>query len=477
MMNIIYRLKHGIAVLLFFILVSCTTSDKKFYQDFDLPFVKKQDSLLYSGDYKAFIALNRQYQKIAEQKNYNGGKALCYISMAQLSTAKGNFKGALSFLSKAQDILKSSDNNLHKAMLDYQFSYLNGNLNLTGAAIEYNKRVLNYLKNTENSELKNILLQQVYGSMGNLNQAVNTKLAFYHKARLYRKDVLTESIMANHYIMTNETDSAKVYINNALAMADKLNPVDVRRSILYCVTAMYYNSVHNDKNTEEYYKKALNISLSTKKTFGHILQFIYYYISDFYRFIGDSAQSDFYLEKYNQEVKSFNVQKTEAAPMVTQKFMTDIRNEENEVHDNHTLIIVIVSSIFLALVCLFTYKQIKSLHNRRQQVSNETIQLIKKSNDKGLENLIMLAKQNDQVFITKFKDVYPDFYPKLLQINPKLENSEFLFCAFIKLNFSSKEIANYTGVLHSSVQQRKRRLRKRLDISGDVDLYTFFNNL
>ncbi|MDV3751885.1 hypothetical protein [Elizabethkingia anophelis] len=101
--------------------------------------------------------------------------------MAQLSTAKGDFKGALSFLSKAQDILKSSDNNLHKAMLDYQFSYLNGNLNLTGAAMEYNKRVLNYLKNTENSELKNILLQQVYGSMGVLNQDVNTKLAFYYK--------------------------------------------------------------------------------------------------------------------------------------------------------------------------------------------------------------------------------------------------------------------------------------------------------
>ncbi|MEW7401584.1 hypothetical protein AB2S31_15150 [Elizabethkingia anophelis] len=477
MMNIIYRLKHGIAVLLFFILVSCTTSDKKFYQDFDLPFIKKQDSLLYSGDYKAFIALNRKYQKITEKKNYNDGKALCYISMAQLSTAKGDFKGALSFLSKAQDILKSSDNNLHKAMLDYQFSYLNGNLNLTGAAMEYNKRVLNYLKNTENSELKNILLQQVYGSMGVLNQDVNTKLAFYYKAMLYRKDVLIELVIADHYIMTNKPDSAIVYINKAQILVNKLNPVDARRSILYCIMAKYYSSVHDYKKTEEYYKKALNIDLSTKETFRINLQFTYYYIYDYYRFMGDSVQSDFYLEKYNQEVKSFNVQKTEAAPMVTQKFMTDIRNEENEVHDSHTVIIVLFSLIFLALVCLFTYKQIKNLYNRRQQINNETIQLIKKSNDKSLEDLIILAKQNDQVFITKFKEVYPDFYPKLLQIHPKLENSEFLFCALIKLNFSSKEIANYTGVLHSSVQQRKRRLRKRLDISGDVDLYTFFNNL
>ncbi len=294
---------------------------------------------------------------------------------------------------------------------------------------------------------------------------------------LYRKDVLIELVIADHYIMTNKPDSAIVYINKAQILVNKLNPVDARRSILYCIMAKYYSSVHDYKKTEEYYKKALNIDLSTKETFRINLQFTYYYIYDYYRFMGDSVQSDFYLEKYNQEVKSFNVQKTEAAPMVTQKFMTDIRNEENEVHDSHTVIIVLFSLIFLVLVCLFTYKQIKNLYNRRQQINNETIQLIKKSNDKSLEDLIMLAKQNDQVFITKFKEVYPDFYPKLLQIHPKLENSEFLFCALIKLNFSSKEIANYTGVLHSSVQQRKRRLRKRLDISGDVDLYTFFNNL
>lgn len=47
----------------------------------------------------------------------------------------------------------------------------------------------------------------------------------------------------------------------------------------------------------------------------------------------------------------------------------------------------------------------------------------------------------------------------------------------IWLGFSSKEIAQYTFVEHRSVQNKKNRLRKKLNISSDVDLYLFFKNL
>ncbi|HIB8181715.1 TPA: hypothetical protein ACWX1I_003125 [Elizabethkingia anophelis] len=433
--------------------------------------------MLYSGNYKAFIALNQQYQKIAKERNYKNGTALCYISIAQLNTANGEYKKALIFLSKAQDILKTSDNNLHKALLNCQFSFLNANLDLKAAAMEYNNRTLNYLKTLEDSELKRALLQQTYGGIGNLTESTKAKLNLYLKARTYRKDLIIESFIANYYLMTNKADSANIYINSGLNLANKLNPVDTRKSLLYFIMGRYYTSISDYKNAKEYYQKAIDMSLATQQTYGIFIQYIYYDLITYYRLTNNAVQSDQYLQKYNHEVNKFKDQKNETASMATQKFMTDIRDEENEVHNRHTLIVMILSLLFTGLVGIFTYRQIKNLHNRRQEVKDETIQFIKKSSDNGLENLIELAKKNDSSFINRFEEIYPDFYPKLKQINPNIEKSEFLFCALLKLNFSSKEIANYTDVLHSSVQQRKRRLRRRLNIPGNADLYTFFNNL
>jgi DNA-binding CsgD family transcriptional regulator len=73
--------------------------------------------------------------------------------------------------------------------------------------------------------------------------------------------------------------------------------------------------------------------------------------------------------------------------------------------------------------------------------------------------------------------LYPDFENKLLDINPKLTNSELEFCAFLRLNFSSKEIANYTFISVRTVQNKKYRLRNKLKIPNETDTYVFFNNM
>jgi DNA-binding CsgD family transcriptional regulator len=93
------------------------------------------------------------------------------------------------------------------------------------------------------------------------------------------------------------------------------------------------------------------------------------------------------------------------------------------------------------------------------------------------DELVVLAKQNDSTFLTKFQELYPGFIDRLLEINPNLVSSELAFCAMIKLNFTSKEIANYTFIQHKSVQQKKHRLRKKLDVPTNQDLYVFFQNL
>ena len=93
------------------------------------------------------------------------------------------------------------------------------------------------------------------------------------------------------------------------------------------------------------------------------------------------------------------------------------------------------------------------------------------------EELVVLAKQNDSTFLTRFqKEVYPKFIDNLLKIDPGLVSSELAFCAMIKLNFSSKEIANYTFIQHKSVQQKNTDSEKT-KCTNRWDLYVFFQDL
>ncbi|MBK1896566.1 helix-turn-helix transcriptional regulator [Chryseobacterium paridis] len=93
------------------------------------------------------------------------------------------------------------------------------------------------------------------------------------------------------------------------------------------------------------------------------------------------------------------------------------------------------------------------------------------------DEIIALAKENSPRLLHKFRLVYPDFFEKIAAINPDLKNSESIFCIYLKLNLSTKEIATYTFVTPKAIQNRKNRLRKKLSIPSEVDIYKWFNNL
>lgn len=96
--------------------------------------------------------------------------------------------------------------------------------------------------------------------------------------------------------------------------------------------------------------------------------------------------------------------------------------------------------------------------------------------DVYFEELRELAIQNDPIFLKQFTEVYVDLTHNLLEKHPDLSRSELSLCAMIYLNFSSKEIAEYTFIQHRSVQTNRSRLRKKMHLSPDVDLYRYIRS-
>lgn len=89
--------------------------------------------------------------------------------------------------------------------------------------------------------------------------------------------------------------------------------------------------------------------------------------------------------------------------------------------------------------------------------------------------------QEDEIwkeFSIRFKEVHGEFYDKLLQRFPTLTPNELKMCAFLRLNMSSKDIAELTGQRISSLETARHRLRQKLGIANsDANLITFLSSL
>lgn len=81
-------------------------------------------------------------------------------------------------------------------------------------------------------------------------------------------------------------------------------------------------------------------------------------------------------------------------------------------------------------------------------------------------------------FSIRFQEVHAGFYEKLLLSYPELTQNELKLCAFLRLNMSTKDIAELTGQRILTLENARYRLRKKLGISNsEVNLVTFLSQV
>ncbi|WP_168801919.1 MULTISPECIES: LuxR C-terminal-related transcriptional regulator [Chryseobacterium] len=91
-------------------------------------------------------------------------------------------------------------------------------------------------------------------------------------------------------------------------------------------------------------------------------------------------------------------------------------------------------------------------------------------------DLYDMAVNNNPLFISSFSSSFPNFFNSILKINPQIIAPELEICALIKLGLRTKEIAQVTKSTVRSVENKKYRIRKKLNIPSDVDTNLFIIN-
>lgn len=80
-------------------------------------------------------------------------------------------------------------------------------------------------------------------------------------------------------------------------------------------------------------------------------------------------------------------------------------------------------------------------------------------------------------FKIHFEQVHHGFFEKLQENYPRLTPNEHRICAYLRLNLSSKEIAQLHNVSLSAIDKSRNRLRKKLDLDPQQNLVTFIQSI
>jgi AraC family transcriptional regulator, chitin signaling transcriptional activator len=110
-------------------------------------------------------------------------------------------------------------------------------------------------------------------------------------------------------------------------------------------------------------------------------------------------------------------------------------------------------------------------------------QLAKMTEDKNIKTVVKTIDRNInneddwKFFEEAFNNADKDFLKKIKQDHPELTHNDLKLCAYLRLNLSSKEIAPLLNISVKSVEVKRYRLRKKMDLEHETGLTDYIMGL
>ncbi len=109
--------------------------------------------------------------------------------------------------------------------------------------------------------------------------------------------------------------------------------------------------------------------------------------------------------------------------------------------------------------------------------------MTKKDSESGIKDVIALIDKNInnnddwKFFQNAFNNADKDFLHKIKAKHPSLTPNDLKLCAYLRLNLSSKEIAPLLNISARSVEVKRYRLRKKMELEHEVSLTSYILDL
>ena len=118
---------------------------------------------------------------------------------------------------------------------------------------------------------------------------------------------------------------------------------------------------------------------------------------------------------------------------------------------------------------------IKDIKNIDEAKEDSSLHYALKKLIKKIDNHIV-DKEDWLAFELHFRNSHSQFFDNLRAKHPDLSSNEIKLSAYLKLNLSSKEIASLMNVAITSIEQSRYRLRKKFNLSKEMNLSIYIQS-
>lgn len=427
------------------------------------------------------LQLATEALSLSSDIGYSKGKAISCFYIGQIISYLGDFQKSLEYLSLSEQERYSKNNTIMQSEISRIKGQVYYQLKMEKSAFrEFQKA------HTLTSQIKDKADRDRYTSLAYENLSIAYHLikempdsSLYWLNRneelllttdesvTFRNRVNLYSHYGEHYTRQQQYDTATSYFEKAEVLIRKYNyPYS---SWLYQRWGDLHAQKGNNDSAMIFYQKGLNNLMTTK--LKNELPGLYERVAGIHSNLGNEDSARIYREKYLQ----LSAELGDARLVGAEEAFTMLLKEEKRISNKRIRGIILLAIIFSGIAIAASTVIIGQSIIKRRKKESEVSELKLKLND-AFDEVIELAKTNESSFLPRFKEVYPKYANNLLKRHPDLTNNELRLSAMIFLHFTSKEIAEYMFITHRSVQTSKSRLRKKLDIPSEADLYQYFKS-
>jgi len=297
---------------------------------------------------------------------------------------------------------------------------------------------------------------------------------FAEKDAAMRYQIVYENL-GKLYVQKGDFANAQRCLDKSLELINKYKIPVVMNT--YSVLGLLEKKRGDFKKAAAFYeeslvrKRAAGSRIATKNSYREL--------ADFYRTTNyDQAKADHYEMAFSRLNDSLENENRQVVDQVLSQILK-LKDQESDTKVSKAATLSISALVLLlGAITFFIWrsKRSRKILGEKEEALQETEiinkELTEQIGENKFNNLIDLAKSNNPEFLVLFTELYPQFIQALKTIDPNLRSTELEFCAMAFLNFSTKNISEYTFVTIRAVQIRKNRLRKKFNIPSDAD----FNN-
>jgi len=399
-------------------------------------------------------------------------------------------------------------------------------------ALQYFKKVYVYQKQKNDT----VNLARILNNMGSfyLERKVDSALVYFKESLQLSKNIADPNLkmflhtnLARCFILKEKPEIAKYHFRKALVNVE--NGANSRSAAwFYNEFSEFYQNRGMADSAIFFAQKAVK-NLDSLAPFGFEQQRATGLLYKSYIAKGEFEKASNYFEKYsaigdtlNLEDKRVNLEKLLIAEEYRNKEKIRELEESKKQSRNYIILLGLLAVLLILGMLLYRFRNKlkraeleKQLSTAKQKELNTNLELknkeligkamvemhrteiiedilkdlkeiklkaAKKETQNAIDYIAKRLKRDTSTniweeFELRFEQVHESFYKSLNEKHPDLTARDKRLCALLKLNLTSKEIAQITGQSSKSVENARTRLRKKLDITNSqTDLSVYLSN-